>query len=120
EQDVLNFVANGKSGAAGAGTKGGASAAGQVGAPAPRPAPSVAGSRSVTRERMSPLRQRIAARLVQAQHTAAMLTTFNEVDMTAVMELRKQYKEDFEKRHGIGLGFMSFFVKAAAAALRAF
>ncbi|GJQ30311.1 MAG: dihydrolipoyllysine-residue succinyltransferase component of 2-oxoglutarate dehydrogenase complex [Phycisphaerae bacterium] len=85
--------------------------------PAARPAP-VAGSRGVTRERMSPLRQRVAQRLVQSQHTAAILTTFNEVDMTAVMDLRKQYKEDFEKKHGVGLGFMSFFVKAAVAALR--
>jgi 2-oxoglutarate dehydrogenase E2 component (dihydrolipoamide succinyltransferase) len=63
---------------------------------------------------MTPMRQRIASRLVEAQHTAAMLTTFNEVDMGAVMALRKQFKEDFEKKHGIGLGFMSFFVKAAA------
>lgn len=74
----------------------------------------------VRRERLSTLRQRIAQRLVEAQHTAAMLTTFNEVDMTAVMDLRKRYKEDFEKKHGVGLGFMSFFVKAAAAALRQF
>lgn len=86
-------------------------------APAARPAPPV-GSRGVTRERMSPLRQRVAQRLVQSQHTAAILTTFNEVDMTAVMDLRKQYKDDFEKKHGVGLGFMSFFVKAAVAALR--
>lgn len=78
------------------------------------------GSRGVTRERMTPLRQRIASRLVQAQHTAAMLTTFNEVDMSAVMALRKQHKEDFEKKHGIGLGFMSFFVKSVVGALRAF
>jgi 2-oxoglutarate dehydrogenase E2 component (dihydrolipoamide succinyltransferase) len=76
--------------------------------------------RSVTRERMTPLRQRIAQRLVQAQHTAAMLTTFNECDMTAVMELRKQYKEEFEKKQGIGLGFMGFFVKAVCGALKAF
>ncbi len=69
---------------------------------------------------MSPLRQRIATRLVEAQHTAAMLTTFNEADMTAVMELRKRYKEPFEKKHGIGLGFMSFFVKACVNALQAF
>jgi 2-oxoglutarate dehydrogenase E2 component (dihydrolipoamide succinyltransferase) len=74
----------------------------------------------VTRERMSPLRQRIAQRLVQAQHTAAMLTTFNEVDMGAVMDLRKQYKEEFEKKHGVGLGFMGFFVKAVVQALQAF
>lgn len=81
---------------------------------------SSAGSRGVSRERMSTLRQRIATRLVQAQHTAAMLTTFNECDMTAIMNLRKQYKDDFEKKHGIGLGFMSFFVKAVVGALRAY
>jgi 2-oxoglutarate dehydrogenase E2 component (dihydrolipoamide succinyltransferase) len=80
----------------------------------------VSGQRNKTRERMTPLRQRIAARLVQAQHTAAMLTTFNEVDMSAVMELRKVYKEEFEKKHAIGLGFMGFFVKAVVGALRAF
>lgn len=72
------------------------------------------------RERMSPLRQRIAQRLVDAQHAAAMLTTFNEVDMFAVMALRTKYKEDFEKKHGVGLGFMSFFVKAVAGALKTF
>ena len=69
---------------------------------------------------MSPLRQRIAARLVEAQHTAAMLTTFNECDMSAVMALRSQYKEQFEKKNGVGLGFMSFFVKAVVGALKAF
>ena len=83
-------------------------------------APTGSKSRSVSIERMSPLRQKIAARLVEAQQTAAMLTTFNECDMTAVMELRKQYKESFEKKHGIGLGFMSFFIKAVANALQAF
>ncbi|MFI4916644.1 MAG: 2-oxoglutarate dehydrogenase complex dihydrolipoyllysine-residue succinyltransferase [Phycisphaerales bacterium JB060] len=77
-------------------------------------------SRGVHREKMTPLRQRVANRLVEAQHTAAMLTTFNEVDMTAVMDLRKQYKEDFEKKHGVGLGFMSFFVKAVVQGLKAF
>src|SRR5262249_46602379 len=61
---------------------------------------------------MSPLRRRVAERLVQAQHEAASLTTFNEVDMTAVMELRARYKDGFEKAHGTKLGFMSFFVKA--------
>ena len=84
------------------------------------PASGAGTSRGVTRERMSPLRQRIATRLVEAQHTAAMLTTFNECDMTAVMELRNRYKESFEKKHGVGLGFMSFFVRAAVNALRAF
>lgn len=76
--------------------------------------------RASRREKMTPIRQRIAQRLVQAQHTAAMLTTFNEVDMGPVMELRKSYKEEFEKRHGVGLGFMSFFVKASVQALRTF
>ena len=77
-------------------------------------------SREIVQERMSPMRQKIASRLVEAQQTAAMLTTFNEVDMTAVMATRKQYKDAFGEKHGIGLGFMSFFVKAAASALRAF
>lgn len=72
-----------------------------------------------TRERMSPLRQRVAARLVEAQHTAAMLTTFNECDMSGVNALRARYKESFEKKHGVGLGFMSFFIRATVMALRA-
>ena len=67
---------------------------------------------------MSRLRQTIAKRLKDAQNTAAMLTTFNEVDMTTVMALRNQYKDAFEKRHGVKLGFMSFFVKACIAALK--
>jgi len=69
---------------------------------------------------MSPLRKRVAERLVQAQHEAASLTTFNEVDMTAVMELRAKYKDSFEKQHGVKLGFMSFFVKACVAAAKLF
>ena len=77
-----------------------------------------AGSRGVRREKMTKLRQRIAERLVHAQHTAAMLTTFNECDMTEIMRLRAEHKEGFEKQHGIGLGFMSFFVKAAVSGLR--
>jgi 2-oxoglutarate dehydrogenase E2 component (dihydrolipoamide succinyltransferase) len=71
------------------------------------------------REEMSKLRQTIARRLVEAQHTTASLTTFNEIDMSAVMSLREKYKESFEKQHGIGLGFMSFFAKAVIHALRA-
>ena len=66
---------------------------------------------------MTRMRQTIARRLKSAQNTCAMLTTFNEVDMTAAMELRKAYKEDFEKAHGARLGFMSFFIKAVTAAL---
>jgi 2-oxoglutarate dehydrogenase E2 component (dihydrolipoamide succinyltransferase) len=76
------------------------------------------GTRGVRREKMTKLRQKIAERLVHAQHTAAMLTTFNECDMTEVMRLRAEHKESFEKQHGVGLGFMSFFVKAATSALR--
>ncbi len=68
---------------------------------------------------MSPMRRRIAERLVEAQHQAALLTTFNEVDMTAVMELRKKFKDNFVDRHGVKLGFMSFFVRAAVEALHA-
>ncbi|WP_165230495.1 2-oxoglutarate dehydrogenase complex dihydrolipoyllysine-residue succinyltransferase [Aquisphaera insulae] len=73
-----------------------------------------------TRQRMSGLRQKIAQRLVEAQHTAAILTTFNEVDVSRVSELRARYKESFKAKHGVGLGFMSFFVKAAIEALKAF
>src|SRR5260221_7312095 len=69
---------------------------------------------------MSRLRQRVAERLVMAQHTAAILTTFNEVNMAPVMEMRKKYQERFEKEHGTRLGFMSFFVKAAVHALKRF
>jgi 2-oxoglutarate dehydrogenase E2 component (dihydrolipoamide succinyltransferase) len=67
---------------------------------------------------MSPLRAKIAQRLVSAQHEAAMLTTFNEVDMSAVMALRAKYQDDFVKKNGLKLGFMSFFAKAAVHALR--
>ncbi len=75
---------------------------------------------SEERVRMSRRRQTIARRLVEAQHTAAMLTTFNEVDMSAMMELRKRRRESFKERHGVGLGFMSFFTKASVGALKAF
>ncbi len=77
-------------------------------------------SRTEERVRMSKRRQTIARRLVEAQHTAAMLTTFNEVDMTAVMALRERRKESFKKEFGVGLGIASFFVKSAIAALRTF
>jgi 2-oxoglutarate dehydrogenase E2 component (dihydrolipoamide succinyltransferase) len=72
------------------------------------------------RRRMSKRRLTIARRLVEAQHNAAMLTTFNEVDMSEVMALRRRQKEDFERNHGVGLGIASFFVKATVAALRQF
>src|SRR6185295_13119018 len=84
-------------------------------APGPRPAP---GDRKEERVRMSRLRQTIARRLKEAQNTAAMLTTFNEVDMSAVMTLRTEYRELFEKKHGVKLGFMGFFVKACVQALK--
>ncbi|WPU63320.1 2-oxoglutarate dehydrogenase complex dihydrolipoyllysine-residue succinyltransferase [Peredibacter starrii] len=75
-------------------------------------------SREIRREKMTGLRKTIASRLVAAKNTTAMLTTFNEVDMSAVMELRKKYKDSFKDKHGVGLGFMSFFTKAACAALK--
>jgi 2-oxoglutarate dehydrogenase E2 component (dihydrolipoamide succinyltransferase) len=86
------------------------------------PAPASAGPRRrgdrEERVRMTRLRRTIATRLKEAQNTAALLTTFNEVDMTAVMAMRERLKEDFEKKHGARLGFMSFFVKACVAALK--
>lgn len=107
-------------------------------APAPEPAPSIPQiqalpkpaeeqglsiehfgvSNRVTRTRLSPLRRKIAAQLVMAQQTAAILTTFNECDMSAVMELRTRMQADFQKAYGIKLGFMSFFIKAAVKALK--
>jgi 2-oxoglutarate dehydrogenase E2 component (dihydrolipoamide succinyltransferase) len=78
------------------------------------------GERSEKRQVMSPIRKRIAARLVEAQTNAALLTTFNEVDMSGIMTLRKQHQDAFTERYGIKLGFMSFFVKAAIDALQAF
>jgi 2-oxoglutarate dehydrogenase E2 component (dihydrolipoamide succinyltransferase) len=99
--------------------------------PAVAPAPSAAAARPAapapvaakpgerqTRKKMTPLRQKIAQRLVAAQHEAAMLTTFNEVDMSGVMALRAKYQDDFVKKNGVKLGFMSFFVKAVVHALR--
>jgi 2-oxoglutarate dehydrogenase E2 component (dihydrolipoamide succinyltransferase) len=87
-------------------------------APSERPSTVAVTEGRTTRKKMSMLRRKIATHLVNAQQTAAILTTFNEVDMTAVMELRKQVQEDFMKKHGVKLGFMSFFVKAVAQALK--
>jgi len=84
------------------------------------PSPSMEATGREERIRLSRRRQTIAHRLVEAQRTAAMLTTFNEADMTAVMELRTKRKEAFKERHGVGLGFMSFFTKAVVGALKAF
>jgi 2-oxoglutarate dehydrogenase E2 component (dihydrolipoamide succinyltransferase) len=92
--------------------------------PAPKPAPPApAQAKPGAREervKMTRLRRRIAERLKEAQNTAAILTTYNEADMSAVMALRKRYRESFEKKHGVRLGFMSFFVKASINALQAF
>ncbi|MCM2343733.1 MAG: 2-oxoglutarate dehydrogenase complex dihydrolipoyllysine-residue succinyltransferase [Alphaproteobacteria bacterium] len=102
KEDVQNYVAAPKA------------------APMPTPAaPRETGPRE-ERVRMTRLRQRVAQRLKEAQNTAAMLTTFNEVDMSAVMELRNAYKDVFEKKHGVKLGFMSFFAKATVQALKEF
>ena len=99
-------------------------AAGPAAAGAPEPTAAAAPAQAApaaakqTRKKMTPLRARIAQRLVQAQHEAAMLTTFNEVDMSAVMALRAKYQEAFVKKHGLKLGFMSFFAKAVVQALK--
>lgn len=94
-----------------------------TGRPQPEKAPAPASTDRARREeriRMSRRRQTIARRLVEAQRTAAMLTTFNEVDMSAVMQLRQRYKEAFQRRHGVSLGITSFFVKASIVALKEF
>ena len=93
----------------------------QTSTPRPETPPTGAAAASsgrTSRRRMTPLRAKIAERLVQAKNQTAMLTTFNEVDMTAVRDLRARYQDDFTKKHGIKLGFMSFFVKAAVHALK--
>jgi len=92
-------------------------------APTAKPAPATKPTQATDSRQeevvpMSPMRKRIAQRLVEAQTNAALLTTFNEIDMGAVMELRNHYKDDFAKKHGVKLGFMSFFVKAACDALK--
>jgi 2-oxoglutarate dehydrogenase E2 component (dihydrolipoamide succinyltransferase) len=83
----------------------------------PSSTPMPGDGRQVRREKMTKLRERIAERLLHSKQSTAMLTTFNEADMTGIMSLRAKYKEQFEKRHGVGLGIMSFFVKAACSAL---
>ena len=116
KQDVREFV----SGAAATATSAVAAKA-PAAAPAPAPSrPAAPGDRSEERVRMTKRRATIARRLVEAQHTAAMLTTFNEVDMTAVMDIRTRRKEAFQKTHGVNLGLTSFFVKAVVGALKAF
>lgn len=85
---------------------------------APAPAPAVASGDRVKKVKMTPLRRKIAERLVASQRQAAILTTFNEADMSAVMKFRKEHQEDFVARHGVKLGFMSFFIKAVVNALK--
>jgi len=78
------------------------------------------GPRGTSRKKMSSLRRKIASRLVAVKNETAMLTTFNEVDMTAIFDIRKEFKEDFKQKYGVGLGFMSFFTKAVTTALNEF
>jgi len=99
-------------------TAAGGAAAGKTAAPTAAAAPR--GAREARRVPMTRMRSRIAERLVEAQSTAAMLTSFNEVDLGEVMAIRKRYRDSFEKKHGVRVGFMSFFVKAAIEALRKF
>jgi 2-oxoglutarate dehydrogenase E2 component (dihydrolipoamide succinyltransferase) len=126
--DPAAIPASGKDGRL---TKGDVLAAIETPAPAAAPAPKSAAAPAQPsgprpeaareeRVKMTRLRQRIAERLKEAQNTAAMLTTFNEVDMSQVMAIRAAYKDSFEKKHGVKLGFMSFFVKAAISALKEF
>jgi 2-oxoglutarate dehydrogenase E2 component (dihydrolipoamide succinyltransferase) len=118
--DLSKVAGTGKDGRV---TKGDALAALEARANAPAPAAAPSAPRPIhereERVKMTRLRQTIARRLKEAQNNAAMLTTFNEVDMSAVMALRGQYKDIFEKKHGVKLGFMSFFTKAVVAALKA-
>lgn len=118
KEDILNFLKSNEPAPAPASTPAAAPSAAQ---PAAAPAPAAAmpaGDREERRVPMTRLRQRIAERLVEAQQTAAMLTTFNEVNMQPVMELRARYKDQFLKSHDTKLGFMSFFVKAAVEGLK--
>jgi 2-oxoglutarate dehydrogenase E2 component (dihydrolipoamide succinyltransferase) len=118
KDDVLAAAEGGKAPPAPAPASAPEPAAAPSPAPAPAPAQHQAGERREERVRMTRLRQTVARRLKEAQNTAAMLTTFNDVDMSEVIEARTRYKDLFAKKHGIRLGFMAFFVKAAALAAR--
>jgi 2-oxoglutarate dehydrogenase E2 component (dihydrolipoamide succinyltransferase) len=128
KSDVVDFLGRKSSTASAAGpTSAATSVSGSVSAAAPparAPVPTTpvlpASARGEQRVPMTRLRQRIAQRLVEAQSTQALLTSFNEVDLTAVQELRARHKDRFEKEHGVKLGFMSFFVKASIEALKKF
>ena len=123
KSDVVGFLgkqpAQETPGSAGAAAPAAAAPAPVARAPTPR-APAAAGARAEQRVPMTRLRARIAQRLIEAQSTQALLTTFNEVDLSATQELRARYKERFEKEHGVKLGFMSFFVRASIEALKKF
>jgi len=116
EQDVLAVLQAQRS--ARSGSANGAAANGRAASASATTETTAGPSREVRRERMSQLRRRVAVRLVEAQQTAAMLTTFNECDMTNVMALRSKHKDAFLDKHGVKLGFMSFFAKAAVSALQ--
>ena len=119
--DAASIPATGKDGRLTKGDVLGAIEQGAAAVPAAAATPAAPAREAGPREqrvKMTRLRQRIAQRLKEAQNTAAMLTTFNEVDMTAILAIREQYKEGFEKKHGVKLGFMSFFVKACIAGLK--
>jgi 2-oxoglutarate dehydrogenase E2 component (dihydrolipoamide succinyltransferase) len=115
KEDVINKLAEP---AAAPVAKAPAPVAPSIPTPSPANVEEILGDRPEQRVPMSRLRQRVAERLVQSQSTAAILTTFNEVNMQPVIELRKKYQERFEKEHGVRLGFMSFFVKASVHALK--
>ena len=117
KEDVQNYLKNGDAGGR-ALTKPDAPAAAPMGAPPAELATTGGPGRAVSRQRMTPIRKKIAARLVGAQQNAALLTTFNEIDMSAVMATRKKYQEAFQKKYDVKLGYSSFFVKAVVDALR--
>ena len=125
KEDVVNHLEKGDSGGQSSSASGGSTGQSQSAAKPAASAEAIKPGRQKTGERekvepMSRLRQKIAERLVSAQQTAAILTTFNEVDMSRVMDIRNQYKDLYAKKYGIKLGFMSFFVKAAVEALKAY
>jgi 2-oxoglutarate dehydrogenase E2 component (dihydrolipoamide succinyltransferase) len=124
KEDVLAFIERGRAKSAEPAAAPAAAATPSAPAPASAPKPAApaaqTGGRAETRERMSRRRKTIARRLVEAQQTTASLTTFNEVDLKVVMELRKARQDEFVKKHGVKLGFMSFFTKAAIGALKQF
>jgi 2-oxoglutarate dehydrogenase E2 component (dihydrolipoamide succinyltransferase) len=113
KEDVLSYVETNRQ-------KAPAQAASSAPTPAPTPVAAPMGAREERRVPMTRLRAKIAERLLEAQHNAAMLTTFNEVNLKAVMDMRAQYKDTFEKKHGVKLGFMSFFTKAVVESLKRF